>query len=114
MAKILKKRFRTFDPATGDNPDPLFDYGKSTTYHYTDNAEEWDSPAEAVTAMLKDPKKYKIAPLPEIGQKVEEGIYHKEGKVYRVLEACEVSAKADAKVEVYSTIGKEIAKETKR
>ena len=40
---ILTKKHRSFRNAKGDWSDPLVDYGKSTTYHFDDNAKESDT-----------------------------------------------------------------------
>lgn len=54
MAKILTKPYRTFTPFTGELPDPLHDYEQSTTYHYNDLADEFDTASGVVSEIVNN------------------------------------------------------------
>jgi len=104
MAKILKKKYRTFDPATGEQPDPLFDYDKSTTYHYTDNAEEWDKASDVVAEII-DNDKFKLKDLPKVGERVEaDELYKYNGQVYRVRKVHNVTVYSPDQIQALFTV----------
>jgi len=48
----LTKKYRTFVPATGELPDPLYDYQQSITYHYNNDAAEYDTADKTVFLMI--------------------------------------------------------------
>jgi len=91
MATVMKKKYRTFARG-GVWSDPLFDYDISTTYHFDDNAEEFDTVSESVDSVLSD-SKYEIPALPKTGTLINIGeLYTHDGQVYRVRQSHKVTA----------------------
>jgi hypothetical protein len=87
---VLTKKYRSF-ARNGNWSDPLIDYELSTTYHFDNNAEEYDTVNESVSEII-DNNKYDIPPLPKTGTLVNVGeLYTDDGKVYRVRQAHKVT-----------------------
>jgi hypothetical protein len=78
----LTKRYRYFEPAKTEPPDPLHDYENSVTYHYNDVASEYDSSSEVV-AKIVDENKFDIPALPESGTIEAKKLYQWNGIVVR-------------------------------
>jgi len=78
---ILTQKHRTFRNVKGDWSDPLEDYGKSTTYHYDNNAKESDTKPEMITIIKADKTiTFKESNLSEETKKE----MNKEGVVYEI------------------------------
>jgi len=75
---VLTKPYRTYTPATGTAPDPLYDYGQSTTYHYNNLAEEWSNAGEVVAEIIDT-----ISALPANGMIEADKLYSWNGIVVR-------------------------------
>lgn len=80
----LTKKYRTFVPATGELPDPLYDYQQSITYHYNNDAAEYDTAEQVVAEIVSDNILLLDVPeLPESGMIEADKLYSWNGIVIR-------------------------------
>jgi hypothetical protein len=81
---VLTKKYRTFVPSKVEMPDPLYDYGNSVTYHYNDQADEWDNAEQVVAEIVSDNALLLDIPeLPESGTITRDSLYEWNGMVVR-------------------------------